>query len=156
MHAESQITTSTISKITVSPGSSTTINCTRQRFPDREVSIRNRWRLQRGEDIIIIEEEAVNPKVNGFLNETGITLELTNSDICTYNGFVNYTLTIGNINRKVAGMLITCGAIDKITKINSSTNIDDVWYADHSMELVLRELMLNNYHCTINHYNLKT
>ncbi len=125
----------------MSPGSSTTISCTRPRFRDREVSIANRWRLQQsGKDTIIIEEEAVSPKVDGFLNETGITLELTSSDTCTYNGFVNYTLTIGNINQKVDGIMITCGAIDR-TNTSESTNITDEWYADHSVELVLRELM---------------
>ncbi len=139
LHIESQITTYATFKRTVFPGSSTTIDCTCQLFPDREDSIHNRLRLQlQGETFKIDENKNFNAKIVAFLNETGITLELnTSPNTCAYSGFVNYTLTIGNINQNVNGMLIKCGAIDG----SSLTNNHDVWYADHSMKLVLRELL---------------
>ena len=114
------------------PGSSTTVSCTRQLYPDREDSIRNRLRLQLQGEIFKIEENL--DKIVAFL---GITLEWnTSPNTCTYKGFVNYTLTIGNINQNVDGMLITCGARTVIGTANH-----DEWYADHSVELVLRELI---------------
>ncbi|XP_064398464.1 uncharacterized protein LOC135345049 isoform X2 [Halichondria panicea] len=128
LYLKSQITTYTTSKITVFPGSSTTVSCTRQLYPDREDSIRNRLRLQLQGEIFKIEENL--DKIVAFL---GITLEWnTSPNTCTYKGFVNYTLTIGNINQNVDGMLITCGARTVIGTANH-----DEWYADHSVELVL-------------------
>ncbi len=121
-------------KTTVSPGSSTTISCTRPRFRDREVS--NRWILQRpGKDHNDLIENS--QQVDNFFIETGVTLEMsTSSDTCKYDEFVNYTLTIGNINQNVNGMLITCGA----RSVEDDNNHDE-WNAEYSVELVLRELM---------------
>ncbi len=138
LFAESQITTYTTFKRTVSPGSSTIISCTGQRFPDRVVS--NRWRLKRPskDNVSVVDLIENSHQADQFFKETGVTLELnTSSDTCKYDEFVNYTLTIRNINQNVDGMLITCGAIDR----SSLTNNHDEWFADHSVELVLRELL---------------
>ena len=117
------------------PGSSTTISCTRQHFPDREVY--NRWRLQRpSKDYVDLIERS--GQADQFFEDTGVTLELnTSSNTCKYDEFVNYTLTIGNINQNVDGMLIKCG----VRTISGTANHDE-WYADHSVELVLRELII--------------
>ncbi len=137
LHAESQITTYTAFKGTVFPGSSTTIDCTRERFPDIEDSIRNRLRLQLQGETFNIEENPNFSLLDEFLKKTGITLEWnTSPNTCAYSEFVNYSLTIGNITQNVDGMLITCGARTVI-----GTADHDEWYADHSVELVLRELL---------------